>query len=950
MLENAFAQLHRPIRAHLERIGLEEPSDIQRIAIPPILEGKTVLVIAPTGTGKTLASILPIFHMFLEQRSAGQTKGISILYVTPLRALNRDIVRRLSEIGKELDIRVQVRHGDTPTSTRVMQAKSPPEMLVTTPETLQAILPGRRMREHLKGVRWVVVDEIHELATDERGVQLSLALERLHHLTGRDFQRIGLSATVGEERKVGEFLAGTGRTVAIAKSEELKEFNVQVQYVPPTSEDSKDSDKYGLPPTTIARAKEIARIISEKQSTLVFTNTREQAEAVGSQLHALAPHLSVRVHHGSLSREIREEVEKGFQDGSVKGVICTSSLELGIDVGSVDFIVQYMSPRMSTRLIQRIGRSGHTLKGLAKGTIIGTWADDLLEAAVIASNSKAGRIERTLIHDKSLDVLAHQIAGIALDLKRVKLSQVFEIVHGSYPYRDMTGEQLYDFAKFLNSLGIIRLAEDTVSPRFPRTFRYYYENLSVIPDVKRFDVFDFFRKRRIGTLDQDFVARKCKSGTVFIIHGQTWKIINVNEEKLSVEVEPTVPTLDAIPSWEGEIIPVSFETAQEVGGLRSLVAEKLEDLAELQSVQQSLALTEAASGKVIESVRAQLRHFPLPSDSHLIIEKFENCIVIHACFGNLVNDTLAMILASLLSAKFGMNMATQTDPYRIALISPFKIEPETVAQELSKLTPDDVETILIHALETSDLFAWRHWHVARRFGIVERKADYRTNRARMLVRAMKETPVNFETLREVLIEKFDLSTAKNVVAKIQSGEIVIDIAKEQAESCSPYATPIIDKIIPHDLLRPAVPSKSLTDIVKERLLTGTVRLVCMFNGDWDAVRVVGDLGEKIHCPKCRSTLIAATYQSNDSLLTIVRKKKKGAKLTSEEEHNWRQSSLSASLVQTNGKHAVIVMTGRGVGPTTATRILRRPHRTEQDLYVDIVKAEREYARTRLFWD
>lgn len=239
MLENAFGQLHRPIRSHLERIGLEEPSDIQRIAIPPILQGKNVLVIAPTGTGKTLASVLPIFNMFLERRSAGETKGISILYITPLRALNRDIVRRLSEIGKELDIKVQVRHGDTPTSTRTMQARSPPEMLVTTPETLQAILPGRRMREHLKGVRWVVVDEIHELATDKRGVQLSLGLERLEHLTGRSFQRIGLSATVGEEEKVGQFLAGTGRPVTVAKSEELRQFEVQVQYVVPTSDDER---------------------------------------------------------------------------------------------------------------------------------------------------------------------------------------------------------------------------------------------------------------------------------------------------------------------------------------------------------------------------------------------------------------------------------------------------------------------------------------------------------------------------------------------------------------------------------------------------------------------------------------------------------------------------------------------------------------------------------------
>jgi ATP-dependent Lhr-like helicase len=934
----------------LERVGLEEPSDIQRIAIPPILQGKNVLVIAPTGTGKTLASILPIFNMFLERRAAGETKGISILYVTPLRALNRDIVRRLSEIGKELDIKVQVRHGDTPTSTRAMQAKSPPDMLVTTPETLQAILPGRRMREHLKGVRWVVVDEIHELATDERGIQLSLALERLQHLTGRSFQRIGLSATVGEEEKVGQFLAGTDRAVTVAKSEELKQFDVLVEYIPPVSDDSKDSEKFGLPPTTIARAKEIARIISDKQSTLVFTNTREQAEAVGSQLHVLSPALPVRVHHGSLSREIREEVEKGFQDGSVKGVICTSSLELGIDVGSVDFIVQYMSPRMATRLIQRIGRSGHTLKGLAQGTVIGAWADDLLEAAVLGANSKAGKIERTFVHDKALDVLAHQVAGLALDLRRVKLGDVFEIIHGARPFRDMTGEELHEFSKFLDSLGIIRLVEGTISPRFPRTFKYYYENLSVIPDVKRFDVFDFFRKRRIGTLDQDFVARKCKSGTVFIIHGQTWKIINVNEEKLSVEVEPTAPTLDAIPSWEGEMIPVSYETAQEVGKLRVDVATRLEDPVQLAQIQQRLALSDEALRKIAETVQAQLKHFPLPSDRHLVVEKFENCIIVHACFGSLVNDTLALILASLLSAKYGVNVATQTDPYRIALICPFKIEPETVALELSRLTPDDVETILIHALAVSDLFAWRHWHVARRFGIVERKADFRSNRARMLVRAMKGTPVTEETQREVLLEKFDLATTRDVVTRIRNRDIVIDITQERAELCSPYATPIVDKIIPHDLLRPAVPSKSLADIVKERLLKGTVRLVCMFSGDWDAVRVVGDMKDNIRCPKCHSTLVAATYQSNDALAAVVRKKKSGGKLTSDEEHNWRQASLSASLVQTSGKAAVIVMNGRGVGPATATRILRKVHRSEQDLYVDILKAEREYARTRLFWD
>ena len=949
-MENAFAQLHRPIRAHLERVGLEEPSDIQQIAIPPILEGRNVLVIAPTGTGKTLASVLPIFNMFLERRSEGETKGISILYVTPLRALNRDIVRRLTDIGRELDIKVQVRHGDTTTSARAAQARAPPEMLVTTPETLQAILPGKRMREHLKGVMWVVVDEIHELATDKRGIQLAIALERLEHLTGRSFQRIGLSATVGEEEKVGQFLVGADRSVTVAKSRELRQVQIGIQYVTPNHADIKDADRFGLPPTTIARSKRIGELIAENRSTLVFTNTREQAEAVGSQLHALKPELPVRVHHGSLSREIREEVENAFHDGSLKGVICTSSLELGMDIGRVDYIVQYMSPRMSTRLIQRIGRSGHTLRGTAQGTIIGAWADDLLEAAVLAANAKASRIEKTTIHDTALDVLAHQIAGIALDWKRAKLADIYDIIRKSYPYRNFSGVDLHDFVKFLDSIRIVRLIDDVVSARFPRTFHYYFENLSVIPDVKRFDVFDFFRKRRIGTLDQGFVSRKCKGGTIFIIHGQTWKIINVNEEKLSVEVEPTAPTLDAIPSWEGEIIPVSYETAQEVGRLRAQIASAIDRPDELRKVQQQLQLSDEALAKITDTITAQLKHSQLPSDRHIIIEKFENCIILHACFGSMVNDTLAMILASLLSAKYGVNVATQTDPYRIAIICPFKVEPETVALELQKFTPEDVQNVLIEALQNSDLFAWRHWHVARRFGVIERKADYRSNRARMLVRAMKHSPVNIETQREVLLEKFDLLTTQETVTKILSREIAIDIVTGKAETCSPYATPIVDKIIPHDLLRPAVPSKSLTEIVRERLLAETVRLVCIFNGDWDAIRVVDQIGPKVRCPKCGSTLIAATYPRNDQLLKVVKKKKKNSKLSPDEDHVWRQACFSASLVQTKGREAIVVLSGRGVGPTTATRILRKVHRTDEDLYLDILKAEREYARTRLFWD
>jgi ATP-dependent Lhr-like helicase len=945
-----FSELQKPLRTQLERLGVTEPSDIQRIAIPKILAGENVLVIAPTGTGKTLASVLPIFDMFVSARSGNETKGISILYVTPLRALNRDILRRLAEVGAQLDIKVQVRHGDTPTSVRALQARSPPNMLITTPETLQAILPGRKMREHLRGVRWVVVDEIHELATDERGTQLVIGLERLRELTGRDFQRVGLSATIGDPGRVGLFLVGNSRKVLIAKSDETRNFEVTVEYVPPTKDDERDARNLGLPPSSIARIKRIAQLIKEKRSTLVFTNTREQAEAVGSQLLALSKDLPVRVHHGSLSREIREEVEQDFQAGKVKAVICTSSLELGIDVGNVDYIIQYMSPRDATKLVQRVGRSGHQLKGLARGVIISSFADDILESGILSRKAMVDELEEVKIHENALDVLAHQIVGLCLDRRRIAVDEALGIVTRAYPFRDMTAERFMAVVKQLENIRTIRLLDNILVPRFPKAFTYYYGNLSVIPDVKRYTVFDFIRKRRLGSLDEDFVARRCKSGTEFIMHGHTWKVISVDEGELKVEVEPTAPSLDALPSWEGEIIPVSYSAATQAGHTRERLIDSeaiaegtLKELADL-------PVQAPAAEKIAETIRAHAKDFVVPTDKRIVIEKFENAIVVHSCFGNLVNEALSICLAAILSAKFGVNVATQTDPYRIALISPFKIEVETVANVIRSLTPDDLDAIVRRALEESELFAWRQWHVARRFGLVERHADYKAYRARTLVEALRGTPVHDETEREIFLEKIDLERARNVVSGVRSGSIAVDVIQQRKETCSPLALPILDKVIPHDLLRPAVPTRSFVEIIKERLLSANTKLVCMFQGDWEGIRAVKDAPDHPRCPRCKSTLVAATYQSDDKLLKIVKKRKRGEELSPEEKAEWERGSLSASLVQNSGKKAIIVMAGRGVGPTTATRILRRPHRTEDDLYLDILRAEREYARTRLFWD
>src|SRR6266567_8236709 len=939
MPPSVFSALKPPVLQRLEKEGFLEASPIQELAIPAILNGEHVLLIAPTGTGKTLAATLPVLDRFLETRAERRRPGISILYVTPLRALNRDLLRRLEEMGKDLDIKIQVRHGDTPISARARQAKSPPDVMITTPDTLQAILIGKRMSEHLKSVRWVIVDEVHELATDERGVQLAVALERLLDLTGVEFQRIGLSATIGEPDRIGQFLVGATRKVSVLRSDEVRGLQIKVSSVQPSQEDQKEAEQLGLPTSTVARARRILNLIETHKSTLVFTNTREHAEALAAQLTALGAVGRVKVHHGSLSREIREEAEKDFQEGRVRALICTSSLELGIDIGSVDFIVQFTSPRETTRLIQRIGRSGHTLGGTSRGTILTMGTDDTLESAILVQRALSGRLERPIIHEKPYDVLSHQIVGVLLQKRRITVEELLAIVKRSYPYRNLEIDELEKLLRQLEDLRFLRRFAGQISPRNPGAIQYYFRNLSVIPDVKRYTVFDFFRKRRIGSLDQDFVARRCASGTEFILHGQTWKVISVDEEKLHVEVESSPPSLTAIPGWEGDMIPVQIDVATEVGRLRQLVRDGSAEG----------CLEEAELDRVRSSLLSHERQARIPTDRLLLVEEFENSVVVHTCAGNLVNEAMATVLASIFGSGLGANIATQVDQYRFALIFPRPVSALVVAEELRKLTPEDLERIIKETVESSDLFAWRHWHVLRRMGIVSKDAEYKAREARLLVDIYRNSMSNLETRRELCAEKLDIEGSKLVLSRIQSHDLKIDIVQD-AGQCTPLAVPLLDRIVPHGLLRPAVEQASILDVVKNRLLHSKLRLLCMHCGQWDSVRTIENLPEQIRCPKCHSTLVASTFLSNDSLGKAIQKKMKSQKLTPEESKEWMTGWRSSGLIQNYGRRAGIVLAGRGIGPTTASRVLRKHTPKENDLYLKILKAEREFERTRMFWD
>ena len=410
--KNVFERFVRPILKLVEEKGFEEPTETQKKAIPKILEGKNILLISPTATGKTESAVLPVFDMFM--RIPERIRGIKILYVTPLKALNRDMLERLEWWCNNLDIKLAVRHGDTDSKERTRQSRSPPDMLITTPETLQAIIPGRLMRQHLSAVRWVIVDEVHELADSKRGSQLSLALERLVRITGRDFQRIGLSATIGSPTKVAKFLVGSEREVEILQVTLSRQLDLQILFPEPTQEDYELASSLFTHPEVAARLRVIRKYFESYRSVLLFTNTRSISEILASRFKVWDVNLPVSIHHGSLAKTSRLAAERGLKNGELKGLVATSSLELGIDIGRIDMVIQYMSPRQVTRLIQRIGRSGHRIGRTPKGVIITMDSDDTLEAMVIARRTINEELEPLNVPSKPFDVLAHQIAGLLM--------------------------------------------------------------------------------------------------------------------------------------------------------------------------------------------------------------------------------------------------------------------------------------------------------------------------------------------------------------------------------------------------------------------------------------------------------------------------------------------------------------------------------------------------------
>ncbi len=946
MAQGPFAALSVEVQAALRDRGLEAPTPPQEAAIPEVLGGENVLLIAPTGSGKTEAVLLPIFDRLHRKK---RHDGIALLYVTPLRALNRDMLRRITDWAAALGFTVEVRHGDTPARARRKQAADPPDMLITTPETLQAILPGKVMRRHLEAVRWVVVDELHQVAGNRRGVQLAFGLERLREVA-EAFQVLGLSATVGNPEELAAFLVGSGRPAKVLRVDAAKEVRYYVEQPEALEDDYELARVLYTSPERAATLNRIAEMAEEHAACLVFSNSRALVESLGSQFGQFLPGMGV--HHGSLPREERERSEDDFKAGRLRALICTSTLELGIDIGSVDFVIQYQSPRQVAALVQRVGRSGHTLERTSEGVVLAVSPEDVLESVAIALRAREGAVEPVPIPWAPLDVLAHQLVGACLDAGgRRPLEDVAALVRRAAPYRELSEKELEEVVRFLEKLRTLR-GEDGQLVATGRGRRYYYENLSTIPDERLWPVVDLTTQQRVGLLGDEFMAKKGRVGLNFVVKGRAWTMEKIAEDGY-VYVNPVTDPRALVARWDGELLPIPQEIAQDVGRMRKEVEERLGREA-LDGVAGSLRkawpVERGALRRATKTVRAQMDGgFPVPTDRRILVEGFERFLLVHTHLGERVNNTLGELLAELLSEESLLRFWWY-DGYRLLLeltTDVRELNLDDLADRLLRRKDGEVRDLLDVVLHQRTALGYYAKHIAERFGALQRGIFLKAEELRNIPLRFRESPIEQEALREVLADHLDLPGVRDFYARIRDGEVEVVVRKD--ERASPLGYPMVRRYVEiPDLLAPE--GADNLERMRTYLDHELVNLVCLECGTLHEGRVIKELGERPQCEACDSRLLGLAPWWADHVQSVVKRKLTREELEEEDRKLLIRTRQSADMVLSYGRRAVVALSVYGIGPQTASRILARMHDDEEALYRDLLEAKLQFITTREYWD
>ena len=1008
-MSGVFSLLHEKLQKTLTARQWK-PTPIQESAIPDIIDGKDRLLIAPTGSGKTLSAILPILHRCITE----DWEPLSILYITPLRALNRDVDRRLQDIADSVGLRVGLRHGDTTQSERAKQVRKPPHLLVTTPETFQLMFTGKNLRGLLKTVNAVIVDEVHDLAASERGWQLSLGLARLEALSGKKVQRIGLSATVGNPTQVANWLSDTGKAI-IETGKRVTEILVETEF--PESEDETGGIEYAIPSRAHAIFRQVIAMIRQDAPCLLFVNSRSDAETIANRLQKMAPDLEIGVHHGSLATKTRVEMEDGLREGKVSGLVCTSSLELGIDIGLINRIIQIKSPRSVDRLLQRVGRADHRLGGIGRGNIFAWDCDELSEAAVIANRAMRGELEPVIWRNNprtvainQLILMAHCFKAVPIDEATMIINQapqfdtwtrkdtidVLEVIADNWLVKySETPEQvpwyrwptaIYEEAKLLEENKSVQLPAERplfktpddeiesklkniklkLPPKYAngwisvsgRTRDWVTNHLSMIPDKQSYKVRDSVTRRTIGSVDEAFVLSLNDSGEDedgavrrFVIAGRTWMIIDADPEKSELLVVPASDQAKA-PQWVGELPPVPAEVAREIGKLRELIAVDLG----LKGVDHS-ASNSIDRFKLLTSNSLKIDDFPINQHGlGMLSEEIGDHIEKSGSLPTDRNITIEARNDALIVNSCQGTKINETIGHLLLAMASTKsgnwgrliIESTRIGIQASGISPED----LVGWLNETPPDA------------LEGLLSVTLPNSRQLRWRFAEVGKAFGIIRhgvdprrinlQALIRKYRGTVVlQEVLDKLFFEKMDIQGAKDVLSA-------IQEGVITIEISAPGPIGLSRRSS-KDLLLP-----------NWDNAAVRERLKLRLEneravlcCLKCQNVrrFRVARHETITDIGTCL--KCKGRMLacaregllpmlkdwvSSDEEADRIRMIKNAEMVQNRGQEAILCLMGRGIGEATAQRILRKVPRNNRDgLFKAIHNAEVEYARTRRFW-
>ncbi len=619
-------------------------------------------------------------------------------------------------------------------------------------------------------------------------------------------------------------------------------------------------------------------------------------------------------------------------------------------------VIQYMSPRQVTRLIQRVGRSGHRIDRIAQGLIITMDSDDALEAMAIARRAYKEELEPVAVPDKPYDALAHQIIGLLLRKKRWYFYEIYDLFKKAYPYADLTLEDVQKVLTYMHTR-FPRLAwvsfEDMIAikPRRTKTlYEYYFGNLSMIPDEKQYLVVDQSSESAVGVLDEAFMAEHGKPGIKFIIRGSPWKIVNVYADKVYVKAvdDPT----GAIPSWIGEEIPVPFEVAQEVGAIRGFVERRHGKKVKLEQIAEQLSKRyPAEEDTIVRALQETIEHvehgFMVPTDTRLVLEDWEDLVIIHANFGSLTNRALAQLLGHLLTEKSGYTVAVQHDPYRIFIQTMGAVNSESVIglfNELKKMSEAAVRDTLTRAVVRTGLFKRRMIHVARRFGALKKWVDFSTVSLRSLMKSFEDTVIYDEALKEVFMKDLDLQQLLYVLSQLRKGEVEL-VKLENHNVATPVARVGIERVsMKTDLIPPERMKRILIESAKVRLLDEVRVFMCTNCKDYIETIRIRDLPDKPTCPKCGSSELGVLRREEEKIQILV--EKKGEKLTKSEQKWWKQALRTAELLANYGKPAAVALAGRKMRVSDVEEIFRREKELSDQLFELIIEAERNALKRR----